>query len=529
VDSRPLALVVSCVLALGASTPALAHHDDKHTTIYVPDSTSYLLSKSIAGTVPDGPSRNPAISQDQRIAKIVAFESDATDLVAGDVNGATDVFLIRRAEPYGNDGTPWRGGATELASTGLNGQPANGRSYLPALDGDSKNLNPHCLAFVSDASNLVPGDTNGVADVFVRNLDTGGISRVSVNSNGQQANGPSFDVSVSGDCSRVAFTSTATNLALTRTREPNLKALATAAPRAGTKQVYVRILPGDPKDGALVGRTFLASAANKQPGNGDSFDPDWSRPGKAFVFTSTATNLDPRDGAPNQDVYLRQARRTFGKYKVTECKFKRKRARRVKICHGTVRGKQTLDLLTRWVSQGSDGDSLNASITDDATKVAYETSAGNLDRRDNNGRFDIYRANMKSDPPEQLLISTTKNVVGNGESHDAKITAAGVAIFFDSLSNDLKMFPYFLDDTNNVGDMMVGIPIHGSASVDSLTWENHFANGPSQNPAPSARHNYVLFESTATNIDQSIRNPTKQQAIFLRYDGPFSGDAVTEP
>jgi hypothetical protein len=76
---------------------------------------------------------------------------------------------------------------------------------------------------------------------------------------------------------------------------------------------------------------------------------------------------------------------------------------------------------------------------------------------------------------------------------------------------------------------MVGIPIHGSASVDSLTWENHFANGPSQNPAPSARHNYVLFESTATNIDQAIRNPTREQAIFLRYDGPFSGDAVTEP
>ena len=518
------------VAALAAAAPvALAHHDDKDTTIYLPDSTTYLLSKSVTGGIPNGPSRNPVISQDQRVAKIAAFESDATDLVANDVNGVTDVFFMRRAEPYGNDGTPWVGGATEVASTGMNGQPANGRSYGPALDGDSKNLNPHCLAFVSDASNLVPGDTNGVADAFVRNLDTGAITRVSVTSDGKQANGPTFDVSLSGDCARVAFTSTATNLALTRTKEPNLKALVTAPAPAGTKQVYVRVLPGDPKDGALIGRTFLASAANKQPGNGDSFDPQWSRPGKAFVFTSTATNFTPRDGAPNQDIYLRQTKRVFGKYKVTECKLKKKHGKRFRACHKTVRGKQTMDLQKRWVSDGGNVDSYYASITDDATKIAYETTSTNLDPRDTNGRTDIYRANMKDDPPSQLLISTTKAGIGDFDSHDPEITAAGVAIFFDSLSTNLKMFPYFVNDPNTVSDVMVGIPIHSAASVDSLTWENHFATGASQNPAPSARHNYVLFESTAPDIDQSIRNPTRQQAIFLRYDGPFSGDAVVEP
>src|SRR5262249_35090702 len=121
------------------------------------------------------------------------------------------------------------------------------------------------------------------------------------------------------------------------------------------------------------------------------------------------------------------------------------------------------------------------------------------------------------------------DTVGNGDSHDPEITAAGVAVFFDSVASNLKMFPYFVDDTNKVGDMMVGIPIHGSASVDSLTWDNQFADGPSRNPAPSARHNYVLFESTATNIDQTIKNPQLQRVIYLRYDGPFSGDAVNEP
>jgi hypothetical protein len=181
------------------------------------------------------------------------------------------------------------------------------------------------------------------------------------------------------------------------------------------------------------------------------------------------------------------------------------------------------------VSEGSNGDSSNASITDDLKLVAYETTADNLASSDNNSKSDIYRADMREEPPRQLLLSTTKTAVGNGESHDPMITAAGVAIFFDSESSNLKMFPYFLDDPNGARDMMVGIPIHGSASVDSLTWENHFASGPSENPAPSARHNYVLFESTAPDMDQTIPNRVKQEAIFLRYDGPFSGDAITEP
>jgi Tol biopolymer transport system component len=519
---RALAAGIAAVAALAASSAALAHHDDKDTTLY-PGSTTFLLSRSLVGGIPNGPSRNPAISRDQRLARFAAFESDASDIVAGDVNNATDVFFIRRAQPYGNDGTPWHAGQAELASTGMGGQPANGRSYLPALDGDPKHLEPHCLAFVSDASNLVTGDTNGMPDAFIRDLVTGVITRVSVNSRGEQSNGPTFDVSLNGDCTRVAFTSTATNLALRRapSNAPNLRRLVTTTARPGSKQVYVRILPGNAKDQSLVGETFLASAAQRHPGNGDSYDPDWSRSGKAFVFTSTATNLSSRDRTPNQDVYLRQAKRFFGKFRVTECGKKK--------CRRTVRGRQTLDLHTRLVSDGGNGDSLNASITDDTRRVAYESTSTNLDRRDGNRRFDIYRADMSKHPPAQLLISTTKRASGNGESHDAKITAGGIATFFDSTSSNLKIFPYFLDDPNGVSDVMVGIPIHDSSGVDSLTWENHFANGSSRNPAPSARHNYVLFESTASNIDHDVSNPLHEQAIFLRYDGPFSGDPVTEP
>jgi hypothetical protein len=104
-----------------------------------------------------------------------------------------------------------------LLSRGLGGQPANGASSQPAIDGLSRTA-PTCVAFVSAASNLVAGDTNGVPDALVADPATGRIARVSVSSSGAQANGPTTQVAVDARCTRVAFVSTATNLALTATR-----------------------------------------------------------------------------------------------------------------------------------------------------------------------------------------------------------------------------------------------------------------------------------------------------------------------
>src|SRR3954451_17257252 len=176
--------------------------------------TTFLLSTA-QGSFPNGPSRNAAVSHDQRIARYIAYESDASNIVDGDSNNATDVFLVIRAAPFGHNGTPWKASGTQLVSKGQGGAPANGPSYRPALDGDSHH-SPHCVGFVSEASNLVPGDTNGKADGFVYDIRTQRMARVSVASGGAQANGDTFDISISGDCERVAFTSDATNLALTK-------------------------------------------------------------------------------------------------------------------------------------------------------------------------------------------------------------------------------------------------------------------------------------------------------------------------
>ena len=131
-----------------------------------------------------------------RSGRLVVFESDASNLVAGDTNGASDVFLRDSAK-----NRTWR---VSLARDGTQG---NGDSFGGAISADGR-----VVAFVSDASNLVPHDTNGTTDVFVRDLQTGIVRRVNVGPGGRQADGRSFGAAISADGRFVAFSSEATNL-----------------------------------------------------------------------------------------------------------------------------------------------------------------------------------------------------------------------------------------------------------------------------------------------------------------------------
>src|SRR3954469_17944361 len=84
--------------------------------------TTFLLSVANGG-FPNGPSRNAAVSHDQRIARYIAYESEASNITSGDSNGVTDVFLIIRAQPFGHNGTPWKAAGTQLVSQGTGGAP----------------------------------------------------------------------------------------------------------------------------------------------------------------------------------------------------------------------------------------------------------------------------------------------------------------------------------------------------------------------------------------------------------------------
>ena len=164
--------------------------------------TTWLISRNRHGGIPNGASTHGVISGDKRYARMLAFQSQASDLVKGDGNGVSDVFLIRRAGHYSNDGEVWRPGKTRLISRGLHGHDANGPSFAPAVDGNFY-VAPKCVAFLSKASNLVHGDRNGVTDAFL--WRRGHIRRISYPS-GHQAHEDVGSVAVAGDCSRTAFT-----------------------------------------------------------------------------------------------------------------------------------------------------------------------------------------------------------------------------------------------------------------------------------------------------------------------------------
>src|SRR3954451_6449463 len=211
--TRLLALAIAGALI----TPGAAAAADR-------DQTTLLISRALDGGLPNGQSTHPVISNDRRYARVIAFESDASNLVAGDTNGQRDVFVVRRAGHANNKGTAWGIGRNVLISRDANGGPANGPSWGAAVNGAFRKK-PSCVAFLSQASNLVSGDTNGRTDAFVKRISGGKPRRVSLPGR-RQSPYDTTQVAVSGDCKAIAFVN---NAALYVWKSGHVKRIATGA------------------------------------------------------------------------------------------------------------------------------------------------------------------------------------------------------------------------------------------------------------------------------------------------------------
>jgi hypothetical protein len=523
------ALAVTLACAPAAASPALAARfgpDDRETL---------MLSRSAGGLFPNGPSSNAAISGDYQLASLAAYDSEASDIVAGDSNGFSDVFLVRRARPYSIDGEPWRPGRTRIVSRGRSGGQANGPSYLPDLAGD-RHHRPRCIAFVSRASNLVRGDTNGVADAFVQDLRTRRTVRVSVSSRGRQSNGETTEAQVDGGCTRVAFVSSATDLGLRRAGARTLRGLASSRPRTGRPQVYMRVLNGARP---LRGVTFLASAsAGGRAGNGASTEVSLARlsgrsgPGAALAYSSKATNLGGRDRNRASDVYLTRLVRRHGSY------------RRV----------------TRLVSRRRSGAAGNGAsdqpeVVAGGAVVIFRTQSTDLLRNDGNAVADIARATTAHAGRFDFVSrSRALGQNANGASSDPTSVEPGTNVFFESEASNLQATTRgSLFDRNDAGDVFFWSALSGNVSLQSRDSHNeilnnrpghagpdpgeHIPQAPAANPAASYYGNYVLFESPYPLVDldissRSFPSATERDAaryshelpflrqVYLRYIGP---------
>ncbi len=259
---------------------------------------------------------------------VVKLDGVLFTLPTGDSNGLQDSF-IKNIQT----------GEVSLVAGSATGSPLLGNaSTADAIfspDGSK-------IAFISVASNLVAGDTNGGWDVFVKDLATDTITRVSTTSTGQQTTGgqslPQFGLAWSPDGTKLAFGSFATNLAPGAIDANNDIFVKDVVNSAG--QVI--------SNGAIQQITISAGAE----ADGNSNYPHFSPGGTKVVFQSTATNLVAGDTNGNSDIFI--------KYIVA--------------ADGHLAGDVVRISTDSAGGQGTGGDSTNAVFSPDGTKVAFSST-----------------------------------------------------------------------------------------------------------------------------------------------------------
>lgn len=246
-----------------------------------------IRSTSIASPAgADASSDNVAFSQDNRIARLMAYDTVATNVVAGDTNGRRDVIVGGRG-----------GGAIRMASVAAGGGPANGDSSNASLDGDTRR-SPHCVAFESTASNLAKGDSSGDSDVFLRELRGGNTQLVSIGHSGRNA-------VVDGECEFVTYSAggkvfvrdlkrkKTTAVARGSNPDQQTSGKGVAYERGGQifYQAFQRVFNKGNPTVKKIGREIVVSAGRSGRGNGRSSNPVMDDNGWYVAFESTATNL----------------------------------------------------------------------------------------------------------------------------------------------------------------------------------------------------------------------------------------------
>ncbi len=346
--------------------------DNGFSDVYLLDNTSgelRLVSINDDGAVGDSWSGGAAVSID---GSVVVYYSWAGNLTEGDANFVQDLFVYDA-----------KSDRTERITRSGDGGPANDRSgdsdpnTRPAMSVDGR-----YVAFQSMASNLVDGDTNGYADVFVYDREDRRMSLVSVGITGVQGNGPSVHPALSADGRYIAFESQATNL------DGHYNA------DAGVSQIYMH--------DRIEQTTKLVSISSDQvTGDGSSYAPAISGDGQTILFASDSDNLAPDDANCARDIFVRDLRAG-----TTEL---------VSVNRAGVAG---------------NGDSSNPSISLDGRYVAYLSNAANLVDADNNGLADVFVYDRLAKNVQRVSLGIQAPGIGveaNGPSVSTPIISAGGA------------------------------------------------------------------------------------------------------
>lgn len=333
----------------------------------------------------------PAISADGRY---VAFQSYDPNLLPGNDSGETQIYV-----------KDLQTGAVIRASSDSNGNAANGYSSTAHFSADGR-----YVAFGSNADNLVEGDNNGVVDIFLKDLQTGAITRVSTAMDGGDSNGVSSDWGVVSAGGRyVVFESDASNVV--------------AGDNNNENDVFLKDM--------LTGTVRIISrAVNGGGANEDSWAPFMSPDGRYIVFDSEASNLVAGDTNGKDDIFL----------------------------FDTQNDALTLVSTNADGVQGN-GHSLNPVISNDGRFVAFRSTATNFGQAGNTVTSSVFVKDLVSG--EVACVSLTPDgMPSTGWSYGIGISGDGRYITFGSNADDLVT-----NDTNGNNDVFrVANPLFGASS-----------------------------------------------------------------
>jgi len=364
----------------------------------------------------NGPSRNPTIMA--TFFGYVAYESDATNLVGGDSNGVTDVFVteLHNLKP-----------TQRISVADGTGAQAVGGGSRNAIVSDN-----HAVAFESDAVNLVAADANGTTDVFVRSIGGSVTERVSVASGtGAEADGPSYRPHMPVlAATEVVFVSQATNLVPGDTNTCAGFAAAGSCP-----DVFVHPITGSEPSLATTERVTVG-LGGAEP-NGESDHPALSNDG-LVVFDSLASNLVGADTNGVRDVFVRD--RALG---LTE---------RVSIVSG---GAQ------------ANGASTAKGISPNGRYVIFTSTATNLVPGDTNGAEDVF----VHDRTTRTTVRANTTTGGAQTAGDAPY-AGGAFVLDDASAWFASAAPDVVaGDTNGVSDVFANaVDVSDPLGVDADFW-----------------------------------------------------------
>ncbi len=395
-----------------------------------------LVSQTTQGNQGNSDAWWPKVSDD---GQVVVFASPASNLVPGDTNGTLDIFVTDRTTHL-----------TRRVSVASDGTEANDFSLTPTVSADGR-----YVGFSSGASNLVHGDTNQQTDAYVHDLETGTTERVSVASDGTAADGLSSAPSLSSDGRYAVFSSDATNLVPGDTNNAS--------------DVFLH----DRQTGTTV---RISQTPQGGPGNGSSRDQSISRDGRFIVFDSMAGNLAAGDTDDTGDVFVYD-RQT-----------------------GT----------TKLVGGDKDGENTTGQISGDGKVVGYS----------NSGRLFV-------------------DVLNTGRTEQVDVTSGGEAAdnwsFAPSLSSDGSKVAFYSTaatlapgDAYGTYDVFVRDRTAGTTTRVSGGPEGVNGDGASDLPSISGNGRYVAFESTSANLVAEDVNKHYDVFVHDLVSGPEARFALSD-